>query len=781
MKIIFEKIKTIIDLVLADFDLTDLKFDAKKIIIGDYNPRLDFNELKYRTIQNCRGLINRNQRFDRISAKILLYFLYVEVFDWDPNQESFFSLWDRCDESFEEFIKEAVSLGLLSNNMLLFDFELLVDEFSPDYDDNLTFMGLSILIDRYFLKKRNKKGEYKILETPQYFWLRVSMGLNLKEEALKTYRTKKLFNIYRKKLFCSSTPTLFNSGTKKSQLSSCFLYKVDDSLKSIMNKGISENAFLSKWSGGVAGSWTSVRGLGSYIKGTNGESQGVIPFLKLHNAQLLAVNQGGKRKGSGCVYLELWHNDILDFLKLRKNTGDDRMRTHDMNTAVWIPDLFMRKMENREKWRLFRSNDVEDLVSKFGSDFDERYHFYDSIAKENEIWSEEIDALFLWKEILKMLFETGHPWITFKDACNLRNPQSHCGTIHSSNLCTEITLNTSEEETAVCNLGSIVLTNHFNEKGELNKKLLIDTIKIAVRTLDNIIDLNFHPTKSAEVSNFRNRAIGIGIMGLQDVAFLKNISFESQEFLDFNNEIMEFISFHTINSSIDLAIERGKYPSFKGSTWSECLFPFETLEKLNEYRNINPIHVKTSLNWKELRYKLKKNGIRNSNLMAIAPTATISNIVGVSPSIEPIYSNAFVKSNLSGDFININFYLVEDLQKLGLWNKEIYSKIKENDGNLDSINEIPVNLKNKYKTAFDIDSKWIIEAAAARQKWIDQSQSINLWLKEPSLKTMSRMYRKAWKDGLKTTYYLRTKSASKIEKSSSYKKICVEDACEVCT
>ena len=534
-----------------------------------------------------------------------------------------------------------------------------------------------------------------------------------------------------------------------------------------MQRGIAENAYLSKWAGGLGGSWTAVRGTGSYIQGTNGESQGVIPFLKLHNDQLVAVNQGGKRRGSGCAYLESWHTDILDFLDLRKNTGDDRRRAHDMNTANWIPDLFMKRMEAREDWTLFRSNEVPDLHDLYGSAFEQRYQEYEEKAKNGEIFGKTMPAIELWKHMLKMLFETGHPWITFKDPCNVRSPQDHCGVIHSSNLCTEITLNTGKEETAVCNLGSIVLDNHLNDEGEIDHDKLRETVRIAVRALDNVIDINFYPTEAARCSNQRHRPIGLGVMGLQNALFQKDICFGSQEAVEFNDEFMEAIAYYAYEASSDLAKERGSYSTYDGSKWSRGLLPPDTIDLLEKERG-KTIDVPRGgkLDWDSLRKKIKDQGMRNSNVLAIAPTATISNIMGSSPCIEPTYKNLFVKSNLSGDFIVLNSYLVRDLKKLGLWDKEMADQLKYHDGELDDIEEIPDNLKKKYSTAFSIDYNWLIEAAARRQKWIDQSQSVNLFIAKPELKTLSHMYRAAWSSGLKTTYYLRSLAASNIEKST---------------
>jgi len=622
------------------------------------------------------------------------------------------------------------------------------------------------MYDRYLIIDKTVKPARR-LETPQFFWMRVAMGLFLREEKNREDWVIRLHALYKSRRFCSSTPTLFNSGTLHSQLSSCYLYQVNDTIESIMIRGIAENAFLSKWAGGLGGSWTSVRGTGSYIKGTNGESQGIIPFLKLHNDQLVAVNQGGKRRGSGCAYLETWHNDIEDFLELRKNTGDDRRRTHDMNTANWIPDLFMKRLKNRQGWTLFLSNETPDLHETFGADFEKRYVAYEERAKKGEIFGKEIPALELWKKMLGMIFETGHPWITFKDPCNVRSPQDHVGVIHSSNLCTEITLNTSAEETAVCNLGSVVLDSHLKADGSIDHAMLRETVTVAVRALDNVIDINFYPTKAAEVSNLRHRPVGMGVMGLQDCLYRRDISFASDAAVEFNDEIMEAVAYYAYDTSADLAAERGTYSTYKGSKWDRGLLPQDTVDLLEQERG-EPIEVKRGglMDWAPVRAKIAKSGMRNSNVLAIAPTATISNIVGSSPCIEPAYKNLFVKSNLSGEFTELNGYLVRDLKKLGLWNQEMMQQVKYFDGELKDIPEIPQAIKDKYLTAFTIENKWLIDAAARRQKWIDQAQSLNLFLPTPDLKMLSHMYQYAWRTGLKTTYYLRTLGASNIEKAT---------------
>ena len=622
------------------------------------------------------------------------------------------------------------------------------------------------MYDRYLIVDKSQKNAKRI-ETPQFFWMRVSMGLMLDEKGDRESRVTGLYELYKSRRFCSSTPTLFNSGTLHSQLSSCYLYYVDDSLEGIMYRGIAENAFLAKWAGGLGGSWTAVRGTGAYIAGTNGESQGVIPFLKLHNDQLVAVNQGGKRKGSGCAYLESWHNDIFEFLELRKNTGDDRRRTHDMNTANWIPDLFMKRMEARSTWTLFRSNEVKDLHDLYGRAFEKRYVEYEALAEQGKIQGQKIEALELWKKMLSMLFETGHPWITFKDACNIRSPQDHCGVIHSSNLCTEITLNTSNDETAVCNLGSVILDSHLKPDGSLDHAKLRETIGMAVRALDNVIDINFYPTEAAKRSNLRHRPIGLGVMGLAHALYMKGIPFASEAAVEFNDEAMEAIAYYAYEASSDIAAERGTYSTYKGSKWDRGLLPQDTVDLLEQERGVNvDVPRGGRMDWAPVRAKIAQHGMRNSNVLAIAPTATISNITATSPCIEPTYKNLFVKSNLSGEFIVLNPFLVKDLKARGLWDQEMIDNLKYFDGEVMDIDRMPADLKARYMTAFDIDPKWIIAAAARRQKWIDQSQSVNLWIKTPDQKTLSHMYRQAWHAGLKTTYYLRSLGASNIEKAT---------------
>ncbi|MSU69585.1 MAG: ribonucleoside-diphosphate reductase subunit alpha [Opitutaceae bacterium] len=717
-------------------------------------------------ILNSKTLIEKDADFAKFAGRIQLTYIYEEVLGWDIVQDGIGRLKEFHQRAFRKYLAHGIAIKRLNPRLLEYDLARLTTALDPSSDLEFDFLGIQTLYDRYLIIDKTKKPARR-LETPQFFWMRVAMGLMLDEPADREGRVTGLYELYKSRRFCSSTPTLFNSGTLHSQLSSCYLYYVDDSIEGIFQRGIAENAYLSKWAGGLGGSWTAVRGTGAYIGGTNGESQGVIPFLKLHNDQLVAVNQGGKRKGSGCAYLETWHNDIFEFLELRKNTGDDRRRTHDMNTANWIPDLFMKRMEARASWTLFRSNQVPDLHELYGRKFEERYLHYELLAEAGKIQGLKVEALELWKKMLSMLFETGHPWITFKDACNVRSPQDHVGVIHSSNLCTEITLNTSKDETAVCNLGSVILDTHLLPDGTLDHKKLRETIRLAVRALDNVIGINFYPTEAARRSNERHRPIGLGVMGLAHALYLRGHAFASPEAVEFNDEAMEAIAFHAYEASSDLAAERGTYSTFKGSKWDRGLLPQDTLDLLEQERG-QPLNVPRGgkLDWAPVRAKIASQGMRNSNVLAIAPTATISNITATSPCIEPTYKNLFVKSNLSGEFIVLNPFLVKDLKARGLWNQEMIDNLKYFDGELRDIDSIPADLKAKYLTAFDIDHRWIIEAASRRQKWIDQSQSVNLWIKTPDLKTLSHMYRAAWHVGLKTTYYLRSLGASNIEKAT---------------
>ncbi|WP_309396590.1 ribonucleoside-diphosphate reductase subunit alpha [Cerasicoccus maritimus] len=755
-----------IDFASIGLDLCLTKEQIESELRRSLYAEMTRDDLKSTIILNAKSLIEKDADFSKFAGRVLLSYIYEEVLGWDIMRDGIEGLKGAHRQYFKGALKRGVELERIDARLLDYDIERLADALDPSADLDFDYLGISTMYDRYLIVDKSQKQSRR-LETPQLFWMRVSMGLFLQEKEDREGWVMRLYNLYKSRRFCSSTPTLFNAGTTHSQLSSCYLYKVDDSIESIMHRGIAENAFLSKWAGGLGGSWTAVRGTGSYIKGTNGESQGVIPFLKLHNDQLVAVNQGGKRRGSGCAYLETWHNDILDFLELRRNTGDDRRRTHDMNTANWIPDLFMKRMEERGDWTLFRSNEAKELHDLYGKAFEDKYVEYEAKAEAGEIWGQKLKAIDMWKSMLRMLFETGHPWITFKDPCNVRSPQDHTGVIHSSNLCTEITLNTSDDETAVCNLGSVVLDSHLDSEGNLDLEKLRDTIHVAVRALDNVIDINFYPTQAAATSNARHRPIGLGIMGMQNALYLKDIPFTSDEAVEFNDEFMEAIAYYAYEASSDLAAERGSYSTFKGSKWDRGLMPADTLDMLADERGLEiDVPRGGKLDWDSLRTKIQSQGMRNSNVLAIAPTATISNIMGTSPCIEPYYKNFYVKSNLGGDFVVLNHHLVRDLKKRGLWTSEVLDQLKYFDGELENIDGIPQELKDKYTTAFGIEYNWFIDAAARRQKWIDQSQSVNLFLKTPDLKTLSHMYRAAWRKGLKTTYYLRTLGASNIEKAT---------------
>jgi len=766
-------LKLRIDYATIGLDLNLTKDEIEHELRRSVFSEMKAADLEKTIILNAKSLIERDADFAKFAGRILLTFIYEEVLDWKIERDGIGKLKEAHQKGFKKYLKRGVLLERLNPALLeKYDLKRLSEALDPGADMDFDYLGVQTMYDRYLIVDKGTKV-HRRLEVPQYFWMRVAMGLFIQETTDPENFVTGLYNLYKGRRFCSSTPTLFNSGTTHSQLSSCYLYKVDDNIESIMIRGIAENAFLSKWAGGLGGSWTAVRGTGSYIKGTNGESQGVIPFLKMHNDQLVAVNQGGKRRGSGCAYLESWHNDIFDFLELRKNVGDDRRRTHDMNTANWIPDLFMKRLAQRNEpgakkhWTLFRANEVSDLVDLYGKAFEERYEYYESQVDAGEMWGNQIPVTDLWKQMLKMLFETGHPWVTFKDPCNVRSPQDHAGVIHSSNLCTEITLNTNYEETAVCNLGSVVLENHLKADGSLDHEKLRETIRIAVRALDNVIDINYYPTDAAATSNRRHRPIGLGVMGLQNALFKKGLTFGSEENVAFNDEFMEAIAYYAYEASSDLAGEKEAYSSYEGSKWSRGLLPQDTVDLLESERGM-PINVprEGKMDWQRVRDKVAKQGMRNSNVLAIAPTATISNIMGSSPCIEPTYKNLFVKSNLSGEFIVLNGYLVKELKQRNLWDDDMRDRLKYFDGELDKIDRLPEDIKAKYKTSFGVGHEWVIKAASRRQKWIDQSQSVNLWLAEADMKTLSHMYRFAWEQGLKTTYYLRTLQASNIEKAT---------------
>ncbi len=762
-----------------DLDLIYSNVEIEGRLLGSVYQAISYRDLCKTIMLNARTLIEKDADFSKFVGRLFMTYVYEEVLGWDILKDGISKLKKFHKQAFQDYIDQAISIGRLSPSLSKYNLEKLSAAFDPHADMNFDYVGLQTLYDRYLIV--DKTGDsHKRLEVPQFFWMRVAMGIHMNHGGDEE-KVLKLYKLYKDRRFCSSTPTLFNSGTNRPQMSSCYLYYVDDSIEGIMQTGIANNAYLSKWAGGLGGSWTSVRGTGAHILGTNGESQGVIPFLKMHNDLLIAVNQGGKRKGAGCAYLETWHTDIEDFLELRKNTGDDRRRTHDMNTANWIPDLFMKRVEARGDWTLFQSNEVIDLHNLYGKDFEDAYCNYESLAREGKIYGKTIPAIELWKKMLMAIFETGHPWITFKDPCNIRSPQDHTGVIHSSNLCTEITLNTSNDETAVCNLGSIVVDRHITKSGKLDKRMLKQTIAIAVEALDNVIDTNFYPTETAEYSNKRHRPIGLGIMGLQNSLYKMGLEFESDSAVAFSKELMENISYMSIDASSNLAKERGTYETYEGSKWDRGIMPQDTIKLLEKERGVklDIDEVKETLDWGALRQKVAQHGMRNSNLMAIAPTATISLIMNTTPSIEPVYKNLFVKSNLSGDFTVLNRFLVRDLKKANKWNERTLDDLKYFNGDLSELEYIPDEIKQRYKTAFDIAPEWVIKGAAERQVWIDQAQSINLWLKEPSAPAMSKMYRNAWSSGLKTTYYLRTQQASDVEKSTVSRRYEEPKACSI--
>lgn len=715
-------------------------------------------------IMAARPLIESEPNYSYVSARLLLDSLFSEVskalgIDQPGAMTDTASLYTQV---FETALGFGIENELIHPQLGEFDLGALASAIKPERDKQFTYLGLQTLYDRYFIHHSDKR-----IELPQTFFMRVAMGLSLHEDE-PTARAIEFYNLLSSFDYMSSTPTLFNSGTLRPQLSSCYLTTIPDDLSGIYD-ALRDNALLSKWAGGLGNDWTNVRSLGARIKGTNGQSQGVVPFLKVVNDTAVAVNQGGKRKGAVCAYLESWHLDIEDFLDLRKNTGDERRRTHDMNTANWIPDLFMKRVFEEQEWTLFSPSDVPDLHDLTGKAFEQRYAQYESDTQTGKIrLFKRVPALDLWRKMLSMLFETGHPWITFKDPCNIRSPQQHVGVVHSSNLCTEITLNTSEDEIAVCNLGSINLVNHITH-GAIDKEQLRQTIRTAIRMLDNVIDINYYACPQAEQSNLRHRPIGLGVMGFQDALYKLGIPYSSADAVYFADQSMELISYYAIETSCALAKERGAYESYKGSLWDQGILPIDSLYKLSQERGerYTVCDYSQTLDWDALRQDVKSKGIRNSNVMAIAPTATISNIIGVSQSIEPTYQNLFVKSNLSGEFTVVNPWLVDALKKEGLWDAAMVNDLKYYDGSIKKIERIPAQIKELFSTAFEIDPHWLVEAAARRQKWLDQAQSLNLYMSEPSGKKLDNLYKTAWSRGLKTTYYLRSLGATHTEKNST--------------
>lgn len=741
-----------------------------------YEDETDNAALLEETIRNCFDGINeeeitdamilaavafieRDPAYGYVSARLLFKKLFREVTTKSVGQAD---IDHEYAQAFIRCIKTGVEHELFDKRLLEFDLETLAMSLVPERDHLFDYMGLKTLYERYFTRREDNAER---IELPQIFWMRIAMGLCIQEKD-KTNKAIEFYNSMSLMRYVPSTPTLLHSGLVRAQLSSCFLATVVDDLKHIF-KCIGDSAQMAKWSGGVAYDWTNIRGCGSWIKSIKTESQGVIPYLKVASDTIASINRSGRRRGAGVVYLESWHIEVEDFVDLRRNTGDERRRIHDMNTANWVPDLFMKRVIDNKEWTLFSPDEVPDLHDLYGKKFEERYEYYEQQAFEGKIaLYKTVQASELWRKMLTRLFETGHPWITFKDACNVRSPQDHAGVIHCSNLCTEITLNTSVDETAVCNLGSINLGRHV-VGGSVDYDMLGKTVETSMRMLDNVIDINFYPTIEGQNANFRHRPVGLGLMGFQDALYKMNINFETPQALAFADELMEFVSYHAILGSSKLAKERGSYSSYKGSKWDRNIFPVDTLDLLERERGIKVESTRTAkLDWRPVREHVQEYGMRNSNTMAIAPTATISTIAGCFPCIEPIYKNIYVKSNMTGEFTVVNKFLVEDLKQLGLWDQDMLDQIKYYDGNVQKVGRIPLNLREKYKEVFEIDPKWLVKITAARGKWVDQSQSHNVFLNGVSGKLLSEVYIAGWKAGLKTFYYLRTLGASQIEKST---------------
>jgi ribonucleoside-diphosphate reductase alpha chain len=735
--------------------------DAEAILVETLKNLYDgvpVEELHKSAILAARAMMEKEPAYSQVTARLLLHTVRKEVFGREVAQK------DAANEYldyFPKFVKKGIEAGLLDAKLGQFDLKKMADALVADRDLQFGYLGLQTLYDRYFLHIRDVR-----IEMPQAFYMRVAMGLAL-NEIDREVRAIEFYNLLSSFDFMSSTPTLFNSGTQRSQLSSCYLTTVADDLDGIY-EAIKENALLAKYAGGLGNDWTPVRSLGAHIKGTNGKSQGVVPFLKVVNDTAVAVNQGGKRKGAVCAYLETWHMDVEEFFELRKNTGDDRRRTHDMNTANWIPDLFMKRVMEKGDWTLFSPSDVPDLHDKFGKAFEVAYTGYEAKAATGEIQlSKKVAALDLWRKMLSMLFETGHPWITFKDPCNIRSPQQHVGVVHSSNLCTEITLNTNDSEIAVCNLGSVNMPAHMKD-GKLDHVKLKNTITTAMRMLDNVIDINYYAVKKARDSNLRHRPVGLGIMGFQDCLHMMRIPYASNDAVAFADTSMEAVCYYSYLASSELAKERGRYSSYQGSLWDRGILPQDSVKLLAEERGgYLEVDMSETMDWSVVRQSIKQFGMRNSNCVAIAPTATISNIIGVAACIEPTYQNLYVKSNLSGEFTEINEHLVRDLKDRGLWDDVMISDLKYFDGSLAKIDRIPEDLRELYATAFEVSPSWLVEAASRRQKWIDQAQSLNIYMAGASGKKLDETYKLAWLRGLKTTYYLRTIGATHTEKSTS--------------
>ena len=725
---------------------------------------VSISDMRTSLVMSARTKVEKEPNYSFVTARILMDQIRSEALNFlgVAEESTYQEMEKHYPAAFKAYIDKGIELDILNPELKDFDLDKITKAIDHTRDNQFTYLGLQTLYDRYFIHCDDVR-----YELPQVFFMRVSMGLALEEEN-KEERAIEFYNLLSSFDYMSSTPTLFNSGTKRPQLSSCYLTTIPDDLDGIFS-AMKDNALLSKWAGGLGNDWTPVRAMNSYIKGTNGKSQGVVPFLKVANDTAVAVNQGGKRKGAMCGYLETWHLDIEEFLELRKNTGDERRRTHDMNTANWVPDLFMKRVEQDKNWTLFSPGETPDLHDLIGKAFEEKYEEYEAKAKKGEMGQHKsVPAKELWRKMLTMLFETGHPWITFKDSCNLRSPQQHAGVIHSSNLCTEITLNTSaDKEIAVCNLGSVNLANHMQD-GALDEEKIKNTVSTAIRMLDNVININYYSVDTAKNSNFKHRPIGLGLMGFQDALYLQDIPYCSEEAVEFADKSMELISYNAIHASTELAKERGAYESFEGSLWSKGILPKDSLEILEENRGSEYLNVDRSetLDWESLRKKVIKDGMRNSNVMAIAPTATISNITGVTQSIEPTYQNLYVKSNLSGEFTIVNPHLVRKLKELDLWDDVMINDLKYFEGSLSEISRIPDEIKRLFSTAFEVEPKYIVESASRRQKWIDQAQSLNLYIGNADGKKLDITYRMAWYSGLKTTYYLRSIAATSTEKST---------------
>ncbi|MCF7906104.1 ribonucleoside-diphosphate reductase subunit alpha [Candidatus Gracilibacteria bacterium] len=762
-----EKIRQVLKRVGAKYPEVDTQLilnDIKKNVFEG----IETKDISKALVLSAKSFIERDPQYSFFGAGLLLEAIYREVFAEKFNETNFETLYKK---SFKKNLARGAEVGRINSELLTFDFKKLTEAMRPERDHDLAYLGLQTLYDRYFIHVEEKR-----IEAPQHFWMRVAMGLALAEKKEhREMRAIEFYEVLSSLRFVSSTPTLFNTGTTHSQLSSCYLSTVKDDLKHIF-KVIGDNAQLSKWAGGIGNDWTSIRSTGARIHGTNGRSQGVIPFLKIANDTAVAVNQGGKRKGAVVAYLETWHFDIEEFLELRRNTGDERRRTHDMNTANWIPDLFMKRLQKNEKWTLFSPDEVPELHDLYGKAFEEKYEEYEALGEAGKLKIfKQIPATGLWRKMVTMLYETGHPWITFKDPCNHRSPQDHVGVVHNSNLCTEITLNNSREETAVCNLGSINLAKHVQNTETssssflqgMDHKLLADTIKTAMRMLDNVIGINLYPTAETKNSNMLHRPVGLGLMGLMDALYMSDINFDSEKAVIFSDRVMEFISYNAILNSSLLAKERGAYESYKGSKWDRGILPVDTLDIVEQERGEKiECNRDTHMDWSPVRESIKKNGMRNSNCMAIAPTATIANIAGCVPCTEPIYKNLYVKSNMGGEFTVINNHLVEDLKAKNLWNEAMIKKLKAHDGSVQEMDEIPQEIKNKYKEVFEIPTEWILRHASVRGKWIDQAQSTNIFYRGNSGRDISDIYQLSWRLGLKTTYYLRTLAATQIQKST---------------